>query len=159
MQVEIYKNQSDLAKVSKIITLLSSLNCELKNETNVMDPVLIVSITENLYNSNYCYIPTFGRYYFINDIRVIDAHRAELSCHVDVLMTYWDQIKETTQNIVRSEKYASGNKSYNMYLQDSQLQVLARTNRWCKWLKEPAGGSPFASNPNGDGHCFVLSSL
>ena len=42
---------------------------------------------------NYCYIPDFGRYYYINGINALRANLFELSLGIDVLMTYAESIR------------------------------------------------------------------
>lgn len=62
---------------------------------NVASPVITVRHTLP-FTFNYCYVPVFGKYYFINRVDVTgnDTARLELSC--DVLQTYKDVILNST---------------------------------------------------------------
>ena len=89
-----------------------SLNCNLLEECSVSNPVLLVDISaSDLFASgtlNHCYIPTFNRYYFVNNWVWDRAHwRAE--CGVDVMASYKDEIGASSQYILRCSSEYSGN--------------------------------------------------
>lgn len=88
----------------------------LRAGTSIIDPVIIVQANSPGFQankSNYCYIEEFGgRYYYITNIVSINQTLWELHCHVDVLMTYKEQIREQTAVVARQEG------QYNMYLDD-----------------------------------------
>ena len=66
----------------------------------------------SVYNFNYMQITTFGRFYFITDIRSIGNNRWEISGHVDVLNTYASGILNNDAVIKRQQNL------YNLYLND-----------------------------------------
>ena len=71
MNVEIYKNLSENSVIGKTKTLVYQTPCEIKGESSIINPVLILQYNEQLFASNYVYIPAWSRYYFIDDIRVL----------------------------------------------------------------------------------------
>ena len=58
---------------------------------NVSSPSLTVRHTVP-FTFNYCYIPVFGKYYFINRVDVTSNDTARLDLTCDVLQTYKDAI-------------------------------------------------------------------
>lgn len=111
-------SSSERNKLDKTITDIATLSGVLKQETSIIDPVFVIEGDLNSYiNCNYCTIPTFGRAYFINNIRSIRQNLFEISCHVDVLSSFKTQIRENSAILKRSE----GN--WNLYLNDGSLQV------------------------------------
>lgn len=112
LDVKFYRTNSPKNKIVKSLTSIGTFSCTLKENTSVLNPVIIIATNENLYNSNYMEIPVFNRKYFITDIRSIGSDRWEVSAHVDVLDTYASAIKSNTAVIRRQENV------YNLYLND-----------------------------------------
>ena len=83
----LYNNASDNAVVSKMITQIAELTGTLRNETNIMRPVILVA-SEAPPICNYASIPAFGRYYYVTDIRCVRNGAYELHLSVDVLMSH-----------------------------------------------------------------------
>ena len=54
-------------------------------------------------DSNYCFIPKFNRYYFIDEIIPITGDRSIIKCKVDVLESFKDDIKSLTAIINKQE--------------------------------------------------------
>lgn len=92
MQITMYKNFSDNNVISKTLGQPITLTGNLRNESNVIDPNIRIEV-ENPALYNYAYIPEFGRYYYITDMRSIRTNLWELSMHVDVLMSFADAIR------------------------------------------------------------------
>ena len=72
MEVILYKNRADNRQLNKSSKLskIKSLNAHLKDDTSIIEPILVCSLLSHakLRDANYLYIPDFGRYYFINNI-------------------------------------------------------------------------------------------
>lgn len=74
----------------------------MKEETDVLNPTLIVQTrrvhdnTEvdefHLNQYNYVYIPAWNRYYYIVNVRMLDAERTEIQLSVDVMASWKDDI-------------------------------------------------------------------
>lgn len=87
----------------------------LRAGSSLIDPVLLIEANAPGFHANgynYCYVEEFGRYYFITDIVSVNYTLWEIHCHVDVLMSYKDQIKEQTAIVARQEA------KYNLMLDD-----------------------------------------
>lgn len=111
-----YINKSATNVVDKELLLQTpDLVGTLREGTSIIDPTIIVEANSPGFQankSNYIYIEEFGRYYYITNIVSINYTLWELHCHVDVLMSYKDQIKAQTAIVARQES------QYNLYLDD-----------------------------------------
>ena len=66
-----------------------------------------------IFDSNYCYIPKFNRYYFIDEIVPITADRCIVKCRVDVLESFKDNILNLDCIVDKQEKEIASNKYIN----------------------------------------------
>ena len=126
MKIILYKSIADnrlLDKSSKITVIDTIDTAHIKDDTSIISPSIILSYKKisTLKKCNYLYIPSMGRYYYVNDIVLKQGGIYELKCHVDVLMTYKGDIKNITTLILRQENVN------NPYIEDRQL--LVRANR------------------------------
>lgn len=113
--IKFYKNLSNSNVVTKDISLVSTVQGVLREPASIMDPVLVVDtiqINFDIVHCNYLYIAPLNRYYYITDIISVANSLWEVHCHVDVLMTYADEIREQTAIVSRQEL------KFNMYLDD-----------------------------------------
>lgn len=116
--IDLILNKSDKNVVSKDLTTLLSVSGVLKNETSIIDPVIIIECDlTTLVNVNYMHIPIFGRYYYINNIRSVRNGLVEFTCHVDVLQSFASAIRSNTGIIHRQEN------AWNLYLNDGSFKV------------------------------------
>ena len=106
------KNRLD--KTSYLTNATSVTGVVIKFPSSIVDPILTLNGTAiaNLWQFNYIRLDEFDRYYFIDDIISIANNLWEVHCHVDVLMSWKDEIKTNNALILRSS-----NKG-NPYLQD-----------------------------------------
>lgn len=94
-----------------------NFDCSIKENTSIINPVLIIQyndMTATPFNLNYCYIPSFKRYYWVKNWRNDNAlWYAELK--VDVLSTYIETIENYSYYIVRSSTLSNGSIRDNLY--------------------------------------------
>lgn len=124
MNLNLFQNNSDKNVVWKQITTKANLTGTLREDCSIIDPIIKVEgiSASDLPYINYCEVVEWGRYYYINDI-VCVGQLYELRCHVDVLMTYKDQIKNIPAIIERQES------NFNLYLQDGLLKEYANSHQ------------------------------
>lgn len=92
MEIKLFKTLSPRKKLVKELTDGITLTGTLRGQSSVMSPSLQIQDIAVI-GYNYCYIPDFGRYYYINDINALRANLFELSLGIDVLMTYASVIR------------------------------------------------------------------
>lgn len=129
MLVTFYQNNSDARQVSKSITpLANKINCNWKENTSIVNPVIYVSkvILENYASCNYMFIPEFNRYYYISNIVLEAGNILRITAYVDVLMSNRSDIGGIRCIIARSETVN------NKYFVDPMCPV--RTKRAIKYI-------------------------
>ena len=107
----LYNNSDDPRQAVKslgtgipIASIVPTEDCDILNPTFILD-----------YNSSYTacnYIVVgapFNRSYFITDEKISIGKKIVISCAVDVLSTYWADIKGNEVNVVRQENLTENN--------------------------------------------------
>lgn len=115
MTITLYKIPDDKRTVDKTLnttTNLGDLTAHFKEDTDILNPVLEIAYNATYTSANYCYISDWNRWYFITGMET-GAQRLYLRCHVDVLYTYRDEIRDLKCVIARQEE------KYNTYLNDA----------------------------------------
>ena len=105
MQIQLFVNSSPKNKLNKEITLAKDIDGVLRDQASVLNPIILVKDVDTEFN--YCYIPEFKRYYFLEGItRVLNGARIlQLKC--DVLMSFKDEILETKIMLARNTSEGS----------------------------------------------------
>lgn len=108
MNIILYVNNSEKNKIGKTLTNDFSLSGNLRDATNIINPVILIEISE-IGNYNYCYINNFNRYYFITDITVIRTGLFAISLMVDVLESFKSDIKNLSVILLNTQNVGSSN--------------------------------------------------
>lgn len=119
MNVQLCYNASENNVINKVISVIDTVECVLKNAMSVTNPVLILEYKAEMTNINYMFIPETGRYYFITDIIPLTGGRYEIHSKVDVLESFRTSILNL-QCII--DKQESKSRS-NLYLNDGSYVV------------------------------------
>ena len=141
MEIKLYKTSSPRKKLVKDLTDEITLVGTLRAQSSVMSPTFTVQDTA-VVGYNYCYIPDFGRWYYINGIDALRSNLYELSLGIDVLMTYAAEIRN---NYAIVDKVESLGAAYN-YINDGSW---VNTNR----MNQSIINFPTGFNDNGE---FIL---
>ena len=128
-----------------IITDGVQFSMQLKEETSVLAPVLIVNKTNSQGQPqqptvyNYAYIPAFMRYYFIRDWQYINGAWI-CYCSVDVLASHKLEIGTTSCYIERSASAFNGDIIDSLYPAKTDVEIVSATiaNSWSGVA--PSGG-------------------
>lgn len=122
-----YQNKSATNVIDKDLSEIVSMSGTLRANTSIIDPVIVIQCDNNeIWRSgfNYIYIAEFKRYYFVTNIIAVNGvlrtqdtfpqpHQLwEIHCHVDVLMSYKEQIRSLSGVVSRQEQ------TYNLMLDD-----------------------------------------
>lgn len=111
MIVRLANNISPPNYVNKTISLVAELEGVLREPTSIIDPVLTLEFPAST-AFNYCYIPDFGRYYYVTGISSESNSLISVALHCDVLMTYKEGLK-TFDAIIKRQEH-----KFNLYLDD-----------------------------------------
>lgn len=121
--IVLMRSNSEKNRLTKDTETIMTVSGFLREGTSIIDPVIKIECDIlDVVGCNYLSIPIFGRKYFVNDIRSIRNRLFEFSCHVDVLSTYADAIRENTGIVKRQEK------EWNLYLNDGTFKVYQNPN-------------------------------
>lgn len=114
-------NSSNYNVAKKDISSRSSeLTLRFKDESEVVNPTIYISRSQDVLDANYLYVYDLKRYYYINEI-TLEQQRYILKCHVDVLMSFYDMILMQRCIIERNATHG------NLYLHDDKLKTFAQT--------------------------------
>lgn len=126
MTIYLYKISDDKRKLTKNLGQAWQITGTMRSIIDVIDPVIQIEHTQtaqiDITKYNYIYIPDFNRYYFINDISADTDKLWSIKCHVDVLMSFADELK--TVNVIASRN----SNVINYYLNDSDVPLNAYSN-------------------------------
>lgn len=120
MNLKLYTNLSDKNVFDKTLYHNADITGTLRSDCSIINPVITVEglTATQLKECNYCYIPEFDRYYYINNI-ILKGQLYELNCHVDVLMSHKNDIRANSAVVSRQQN------SYNLYLRDGVFKCEA----------------------------------
>lgn len=92
----------------------AALDCLLIDNTSLMNPTFKFNVNGNPVGYNYCYIPSFERYFFINDWSSSQGFWYA-SCTCDVLASWKTEIGAGSHYILRSASAYNGDISDEVY--------------------------------------------
>lgn len=121
MDIILYSNSSDPRKLNKTITAIKTISVRLKDDTDVMRPVIELDSANLPPAANYCYIEKFSRYYFINKQGISIGRDLLITLEVDVLMSFKGFINNSTVIAERSSN------KFNRYIGDN-IPLLSKQN-------------------------------
>lgn len=133
MKIELMYNKSETNVIGKSYDTVATYTGELRESSPVIDPVILVQVNQdrqNITQCNYCYIPEFKRYYFINEMIAVRNNLWELHMHCDVLETYKGYIRAQNALVSRAP-------SPSAYVPDSE--VTTYNNPIIQTLQFPTG--------------------
>lgn len=98
----------DKKKINKAFTKRVTLSGVIKEPSSIINPsILIQANLGDLSGYNYCEIPDFRRCYYITNIKSATNDTVSLDLHVDVLMSFRDQLMSCTGYVDRQEHVVS----------------------------------------------------
>lgn len=89
--------------------------CTLIDDTSLMNPTFKIESGSNPIGKNYCYVPDFNRYYFVNDISSYQGFWY-IRCSCDVLASFKGEIGAESHYVLRSASSYDGYISDNAYI-------------------------------------------
>ena len=109
MNLRLCTNNSEKNKINKSLTAGVTLSGTLRNESNVVNPSIVINI-ENPTIYNYAYIEDFKRYYFITDYISLRTGIWQINLKSDVLMSFKDSI--LASNVLINNTETTGKNTY-----------------------------------------------
>ena len=115
--IVLMNNTEELNKINKSPTTVRTLTGTLREQTDIVDPEILIEFDGILTDCNYMYIQALSRYYFITKITSVRNKLWRVTAHCDVLKTYSEGILGTEAVVARSES------KYNLFLNDAMFKV------------------------------------
>ena len=129
MTITFYNNESDRKLLDKKITVVKAVsNAKIINETDILNPTILISrgfYDQYILKANYLYIDSLKRYYYINNISFVES-MVQISCSVDVLMSYKNEIRNLTCTVSRNQNLKNGYLNDNNYNIQAYKQVVSK---------------------------------
>ncbi len=116
--ISLYQTASDKRMVNKVLTPVLYESGEIW-DCDIMSPSLILDVIPGA-NFNYLQIigtPFNARYYFVDNITIMQNDIIKVSCSIDVLMSHNSDIKKETAILARQTNLA------NLYFNDPDLPI------------------------------------
>ena len=116
--ISLYQTASDNRMVNKVLTPVLYESGEIW-DCDIMSPSLILDVIPGA-NFNYLQIigtPFNARYYFVDNITIMQNDIIKVSCSIDVLMSHNSDIKKETAILARQTNLA------NLYFNDPDLPI------------------------------------
>lgn len=104
MTVNFYNFKTRKNELNKVLPSPVVKSCSVKDGITLEDPVIYITYDSSLLGLNYAYIQDFGRYYFVTG-REVDGKTLYISLHVDVLMSFKNDILASVGTATRSNFY------------------------------------------------------
>lgn len=139
MNIFFYTSSAEPNSFPKVLGSAIRYQGELRDECDILNPVLTIEGLNPDTTFNYCYIPDFKRYYFITESSVVRTGLIQFNLHVDVLQSWSKEILELEAIISRNEY------DFNNHLEDTR--VPAWSNNMTSY-KEPTNITGNISMPN-----------
>ena len=122
LQIKLYTNESENNVIYKDLTDIITVSGNFRGNISLINPVVTfqwdtTTDFSDYADCNYIYISEFKRYYFVTHLGVLEGNIIELTCHVDVLMSFSNAILANKAIIARQENV------WNLYLDDGSFKV------------------------------------
>ena len=127
MKITLYNTKSEKEKLNKELTeLVVVVDAKITTSFDMLKATVILkrNIIDDFTKINYLYIDSFKRFYFC-EVKIENGFIV-LSCDIDVLMSYKNDILKIEATIDRNEFLRNG------YIQDDSYKVLAYEEVVCK---------------------------
>lgn len=143
--LDLYRTPSDERMINKTLNDKFSFNkINLKEDCSITHPVFVLGKTSSSESMdtvgwwrkfNYCYCANLERYYFIRNIVFQKTGLVELQCDVDPLMSFKDDILNSTQLVTRQEN------KQQRYIPDTSLPIHSQVKTEIRQFGENVGGT------------------
>ena len=137
------RENSTLRPTTAQIAAGTSLDCLLLDDTSLMNPTFKLNMPSNPVGFNYCFVPSFNRYFFINDWSYAQGFWYA-ACTCDVLASWKTEIGAGSHYVLRSASSYDGSISDDVYPANTNITG---------YIDYADDGDPLAYT---DGECYIV---
>lgn len=109
MLMKLYTTKTPNNTIGKVLENETEYNIKFKSQADRTKPVVVL-MSETIIDFNYAYIPDFNRYYFVENIEVMQNKIYNISLRCDVLESFKNDILESSGFV---NQQTTTNKYYN----------------------------------------------
>lgn len=91
MELILYHTDDQPNVINKNISQVRTGTIVLRSMVDEKSPALLLH-DDTIAGANYCYLPSFKRYYFIDQVVRFNAHLVKVILNTDLLMTYKEEL-------------------------------------------------------------------
>lgn len=104
MQINLYTNSENNKVINKNPNFLHSLECILLEGCSIVQPSIIIENNDTVrLLANYVEIPSFNRFYYVNDKIILEGGKIRFNLKCDILKSNEDYLLNKKMLILRSE--------------------------------------------------------
>ena len=160
MEIYLYHTTSPDNRMIKYLDRSLQLTGNLRDVSNVVNPTVLIegNIADLVDLYNYAYIPSFNRYYFINEMQSYRTNIISLSLTVDVLFSFKDEILDNVAIVDKVQRLSDANLYYDdgSFITDSRDFYTIKTfengfNDVGEFILITAGGGDYQLSGGGNG--------
>ena len=93
MEIKLYRTDSNANVLNKKLTLVNTIDGIITDYEQNYDNVRLNLHTSDIFN--YIYIPSFNKYYFVDNIEMAENGMNFYDCRCDLLMSFSDVVKNS----------------------------------------------------------------
>lgn len=116
MDIVFSYNKSDERQIFKTLEEGVTLQGTLRDSSSIISPVVLIESNE-VVKYNFCYIPTWQRYYFVRDVQSYRNNMYVVFLECDVLMSFKNDIANFEVVVDKQTMSANGDE----YIDDGSL--------------------------------------
>lgn len=105
VHITLYDNRAESSRVNKssFLTPIRNLIGTFRDDVDITRPSITIQFSGNTVDFNYLFISELNRYYFVDNVIIVNKNIRELQCHIDILNTYREYINGLNAFIDRNE--------------------------------------------------------
>lgn len=149
MNIYLYTSSAEPNSFPKELGEAVKIEGTLRDECDILNPVITLVGFNPANTFNYCYIPDFKRYYFITESSVVRTNVMELVLRVDVLQSWSNQILEQSGFIARNEY------EYNSKISDDIVPMIP-ADTYIKINPDIHKGMDITPNFDEEEGCYIV---
>lgn len=150
MQVTLYSSTADPRRVHKqqYLTKIATVDAIIYYPLVIEAPKFEFRYIRNYINVNYAYVPELNRYYFTNSPTLESGRTIVITCEVDPLMSFKDDILNLNCICIRNEK------KFNEYITDNNIPSSVKGTTTNYLIND---STPFIIPESDEINCYVLT--
>lgn len=110
------KNKSPVNQVGKDLETIATITGQFRHEVNISHLTVRIERNDPL-GFNYIYCSKTGRFYFVEDVKIVRTGILDVICSVDVLESFGSELLQNVVIVSKNEK------EYNLLLNDGTLKT------------------------------------